>query len=337
MRRSQCSTPSTAVKVQELPGPLPVGGADAPPPPQGAYVYGLCLSGLALPWFLESVPASVRSAWHPVTIERQAPTARPPAPRAHSPLAPGERGGQRFTVGPQAATVELGHGRLLTLERAQARATFSGPPITDDRLAHPYLGPVGMVMGRWAGREAFHAGAFVAAGRAWVLLGPRGAGKSTLLALLAARGHPVLADDLVITDGQVVFAGPRCIELDTVPPGVRSGASRPRGASRWRMPVEHRTSHAPLGGWILLAWDAALRLSPISSHQLLGDLARSRLRRELPSDPTGLMALASHPAWALGRPMTFEDAPRVLQAIERAVSQDRGPAPRDSHGVRHPT
>ena len=108
-------------------------------------------------------------------------------------------------------------------------------PQTPDELVHPYLGAAASVFSRWAGREVFHAGAFICGGLAWAVVGGREAGKSSLLAALAARQLPVLADDLVITDGQDAFCGPRTIDLRRPIPGSSEPVTPARGASRWRV------------------------------------------------------------------------------------------------------
>ena len=73
----------------------------------------------------------------------------------------------------QGGVRSLPDGRTLQLDRASGRATFYGPPLSPDMIAHPYLGPIAAGFNRWAGREVFHDGAFVAAGRAFMVLGPR--------------------------------------------------------------------------------------------------------------------------------------------------------------------
>src|SRR6478735_2842357 len=143
---------------------------------------------------------------------------------------------------PRGGVLVLADGRTLRLERAAGRATFYGPPLSPDMIAHPYLGPIAVGFNRWAGREVFHAGAFVAAGRAFMVLGPRTAGKSTLMAAIAATGAPVLADDLAVTDGEVVFAGPRSIDLREPIPSNMLVAPLPelrlaRDCTRWRVPL----------------------------------------------------------------------------------------------------
>ena len=92
-------------------------------------------------------------------------------------------------IGPDEATFPLLRGGSLVLRREERVATFTTPfRISDEELAHPHLAPVGAIFALWAGRESLHAGAFVADGRAWGVLGTREAGKSTLLAALHAAG-----------------------------------------------------------------------------------------------------------------------------------------------------
>ncbi len=64
------------------------------------------------------------------------------------------------------------------------------------------------------GREALHAGAVHTAAGAVAIAGPSGAGKSTLTAELVRRGHPLLADDVLVLEsdrGRVLAhpAGPQ--------------------------------------------------------------------------------------------------------------------------------
>lgn len=200
----------------------------------------------------------------------------------------------------------LADGRVLALDRARATAVFYGPGLTPDLLAHPYLAPVATAFGRWAGREAFHAGAFLAAGRAWAVLGPRTAGKSTLLAALAGRGVPVLSDDVLVTDGSVVFSGPRCVDLREVPPVPGLELSPARLGTRHRLHLPARPEQVPFGGWVFLAWDDELGVDRVPAPRLLADLAARRAWRHLDSSAELLLDLAAAPAWTLRRPQRWD-------------------------------
>jgi hypothetical protein len=284
---------------------------------EGYVAYGLNLVGPRLDGLLLSAhsiapPATAKSspalvAASPVdtpviTVSHGEPCTRPP----HL-----DEGSAKF---------HLGDGRFLLLDRHTRRATFSGPAIPPDQMAHPHLRPVGVVFNRWFGREAYHAGSFVAAGRSWLVIGPREAGKSSLLALLAARGVPVLADDLAITDGERVFAGPRCIDLRAPLPGVGQAMGRSRGDSRWRVALPHDGTHYPLGGWVFLDWGEPLDMTPVATADLVRQLARIRHRSQLPSDPRLLLDLAGRPAWTLTRPKDWKHADDSLDLLITTVT-----------------
>ncbi len=75
--------------------------------------------------------------------------------------------------------------------------TWASSSTLEDTVMY-LLGPVlGFVL-RLRGLVCLHGSAVVVAGRAIVLAGKPGAGKSTTAAALAARGCPVLADDLAV-------------------------------------------------------------------------------------------------------------------------------------------
>jgi hypothetical protein len=194
----------------------------------------------------------------------------------------------------------LADGRHLEMARQTGTARFYGSPLEPDRLAHPYLGPVATTFNRWAGRETFHAGAFVVAGRAWVVAGVRSAGKSTLLAALADRDIPVLSDDITVTDGAVVFAGPRCIDLRQPLPGSVATIAASRLGTRLRVPLPPVADRVPIGGWIQLGWGPPT-MTRVRPDVLLRRLAARRSWGAQPSDPRRLLDLAGLPAWDLTR------------------------------------
>jgi hypothetical protein len=133
-------------------------------------------------------------------------------------------------------------------------------------LVHPHLAPGAAVLARWLGRETLHAGAVLAGGGAWAMLGDRESGKSSTLDWLAAHGHPVLADDLLVLDGSDVLAGPRCIDL-RADAAQRLGAGEPLGVvgtrERWRLRLGPLASSAPLRGWGILDWGDDVAVEPV--------------------------------------------------------------------------
>jgi hypothetical protein len=288
---------------------------------EGYVAYGLNLVGPRLDGLL--ISAEVISPAVAVQSSGASVSASPVATPVIT-VGQGPAGGRPLHLEEGSAKLHLGDGRFLLLDRHTRRATFSGAAIPPDQMAHPHLRPVGVVFNRWFGREAYHAGSFVAAGRSWLVIGPREAGKSSLLALLAARGVAVLADDLAITDGERVFAGPRCIDLRAPLPGVGQAMGRSRGDSRWRVALPHDGAHYPLGGWVFLGWGEPIDMTPVPAQELVRQLARIRHRSQLPSDPHLMLDLAGRPAWTLTRPKDWKHADATLDLLITTVTDAAG-------------
>lgn len=89
-------------------------------------------------------------------------------------------------------------GTELRVDAAGTRVACTWPPELTLQDAATYL--LGSLFGfvlRLRGTPALHASAVALGDRAVVVCGPAGAGKSTTAAAFAARGRPVLADDVV--------------------------------------------------------------------------------------------------------------------------------------------
>src|SRR6185503_16180042 len=96
--------------------------------------------------------------WPLVTIDR----------RQTDQIAAGDR------IGASRAEVDLLDGERAIIRRSTRRATFVGRSGPDDgRLVHPFLTTVGAMFAWWHGHDAFHGGAFLTDGGAWILLGDR--------------------------------------------------------------------------------------------------------------------------------------------------------------------
>lgn len=112
------------------------------------------------------------------------------------------RNGQPVLVGWEVGDVYLrlryGDGVEFPLDRVGTQVWATWPASAGFQAATDYLlgSLLALVLGL-RGTIALHAGAVVVGDRALLLLGAEGSGKSTLAAALAARGYPVLADDLV--------------------------------------------------------------------------------------------------------------------------------------------
>jgi hypothetical protein len=233
-------------------------------------------------------------------------------------------GAEAACVGGHRAVLDLPEGRQVLLKRGESSATFTGPPLSHDELIHPYLGEAASVFSRWAGREVFHAGAFVSDGLAWGVVGGRGSGKSSLLAELDRRGVAILADDLVITDGFQAFRGPRVIDLRSRRPGTAERVTPARGASRWRLALPPARAAVPLGGWIYLSWRSEVAMPVVPLSIQLERLATWRSWPTLQSDPETLLALGALPGWDLRRPVDWEYADETVDLmLETIVAQPR--------------
>jgi hypothetical protein len=268
--------------------------------------YGFRLAGLGADLLLPAEPG-----WPTIELRR----------------ARGEASGRSESLSDDRAHVRLRNGGEVVLERTPAVATFVVPfALGDAELVHPYLAPAAAVFGRWHGRESFHGGGFVADGLAFGVLGGRRAGKSSLLAHLALQGLAIVADDVLLTDGAAVWAGPRAIDL-------REETARELGAGdalgkiglreRWRLAVPPIEPLLPLGGWVLPAWGDEIAVRRLPARELLTKLAEHRAVLP-PGDPGLLLRLAGFPGWELSRPRSWpllgEAAGQVLEAVAGARS-----------------
>jgi hypothetical protein len=249
--------------------------------------YGLRLAGKSLP---EALLGDSSADWPTLELVRRVGTAP----------------GGDDQLGPERASIRLIDDGRVEIERVPGRATFTTRrPLGDDELVHPYLGLAAAVYSRWLGRESFHAGAFEARGRTWIVAGEKAAGKSTLLASLALRGRHVLADDVVVLDGVEALAGPRSIDLradSAAALGAGEDVTAPGGRERWRLALPAAEARVPVAGWVFPAWaDDAPEVVPVPPNERLVRLAGSRVLRVEPERPEVLVELAALPAWELRR------------------------------------
>ena len=205
----------------------------------------------------------------------------------------------------------------LALDRERRTATVRvGSRVDRERLAHPVLGWAGSIFARWDGRIAFHAGVFVHGGRAWMLMGGRESGKSSTLAGLSRRDVPVLADDVVVLDGDDVLLGPRCVDLRPGVPealGVSDLVQTVRDGEAQRLGLGEAPARVPLGGWFVLDWGDAYATRPVGAVERIRILHEQlTLNLEMPS-PERVLAVADLPAWRLVRPAG--DGVRALDRV----------------------
>lgn len=229
---------------------------------------------------------------------------------------------ERQWVRPDHALLRLWTGGQVEVDRRRGRALLTLPrQPTAAELVHPYLAPVAAVAARWLGRECFHAGAVAVGDGAWGVLGDKEAGKSSLLAALALTGHRIVADDLLVVDGDGrALLGPRAIDLRDDAArrlGVAgAGADRP---GRRRLAIRAPGSPPRLRGFVVLRWGDACAVTRVPVARRLGELAARRAVAMAPRDPRPLLALAGLPMVELERPRSWRasaEAPeRLLDAL----------------------
>jgi hypothetical protein len=240
---------------------------------------------------------------------------------------PGVEAPEQDSIGPERAELTL-HGGWVTIERDPARVTFrlpAAPPARD--LVHPYLAPAAAVAARWAGRESFHAGAVVAGGGAWAVLGDKESGKSTTLAHLALGGHAVVSDDLLVVDGDHVLAGPRCIDLREGSAALL-GAGEPLGVvgvrERWRMPLGPVPARTPLHGWVTLAWDDDVGVDALRGAERMLALLPFRSVQVEPTAPQDLVDFGALPVLRLRRPRRWDALDAARGRLLAMIGQPGG-------------
>jgi len=250
--------------------------------------------------------------------------ARPSWPRLEIKRRLGDGEAEQEWLTENEALVRLQTGGEIRLDRGRGRATYVVPRrLSAAELVHPFLAPAAAVMSYWLGRECFHAGGFVAGGKAWGLIGDRGSGKSSTVAELALAGVPIVGDDLLVVDHQpIAFAGPRAVDL-RADAAARLGVGESLGVvgarERWRLPLPASDPEIALGGWIFLAWGEHVETIPVPGSERLVRLNTGRGINLPPQDPTKLLDLASLPAWELRRPKSWRSAGDALERLLDSV------------------
>lgn len=112
------------------------------------------------------------------------------------------------------------------------------------------------------GAEALHAGAVVVEGRAVALAAGQGGGKTSLVAELMRRGHPLLADDVLVVDAApgaevIAHAGPPLMNLAAPRPFPPAAEDLGRvlahiGGEDWVLVERSHPDAAPLAAVVLL-------------------------------------------------------------------------------------
>jgi hypothetical protein len=224
----------------------------------------------------------------------------------------------------RAAALLLQNAGEIALDRDRAEAVFRLPrPVGTAELVHPLLAPAAAVVGYWLGRESFHAGAFVSAGKAWGLVGDRETGKSTTVAALALKGVPIVCDDMLVLDDVRARAAPRSVDLreeSAEQLGVGEALGVVGARERWRLRLDGVEDALPLGGWIFLSWSDDTAVSPVPPSRRLELLHASRGVRVPPHDPAALLELSALPGWEFRRPRRWNDLDDGLNRLLDALA-----------------
>jgi hypothetical protein len=197
-------------------------------------------------------------------------------------------------------------------------------PLGTDELVHPLLSRVSAVLAYWLRRLSLHAGAFLADGNAFALLGGHETGKSSMTAWLARRGHSVLSDDLVVLDGTKALAGPRAVDLRTDyarHQGIVDGLRAVRKNDRLRLSLGPAPAEAPLAGWVKLAWGDVVELRRLGAGERMRAMFEDRAVLRFPSDAPGLLRFCSLPAFELRRPRQLDSMEDAGKALLAAVAE----------------
>ena len=224
---------------------------------------------------------------------------------------------------PNHAMLSANPGGYAVVDREAATTTlFLRDRPSDEALAHPYLSTTGIVCANWLGRTPFHAGAFVVDGRAWGVIGGREAGKSSTLMWLHSAGWPILTDDLLIVDGPMAYAGPRCLDL-------RESAARQFSSGRylgvvgarerWRIDLPQLASIIPFGGWVRLEWGDEIKLAMEPLVHRMAALAMNRALLAPEANMSGMMDLLHFPMLAFTRTREWARMDQAMESLLTAI------------------
>jgi hypothetical protein len=222
------------------------------------------------------------------------------------------------------ASLAFGEAGSIAVDCKRASVTITSPVRpTDAELVHPCLGAIAAVASRWLGRQSFHAGAVLAAGGAWGVLGGAGSGKSTLLAALAAANTAVIGDDLLVVGDGLALAGPRCVDLRadaaaTLGVGERIGVVGAR--DRWRVALGAVPAAAPLRGWVALDWAPQPAIKALAPPDRLPRLLDAIAIVPAP-EVDELLDLATLPMYVLERPRDLGVLGSVLDELLEAIAR----------------
>jgi hypothetical protein len=221
----------------------------------------------------------------------------------------------------------LGGGEV-GMDVAHGNAYYAMPRwVPDDEMLHPWLAPAAFWRAHHVGRLVIHGGLVAAGGRAVAVVGEREAGKSSLTASIAFCGREldVLTDDVIVVDGDRVFAGPRCIDLRPSALGFfgeRLPMRPARDNTRYRVELPPCPPDATLTGIVVLRWSDAFEMRPVAPPMRLPTLLQ-HLAVVDTGRPTAhrLLDLAALPMWLFERPKDARLLDRSVDEVARILDK----------------
>jgi hypothetical protein len=253
--------------------------------------------------------------------------AEPSWPAVEIVLEPGPSGPGELLLEEDVASYPDAYSGHVVVDRRTGVASFRGAGgLTTDEIVHPRLGMLAAVYAQWLpGRTAFHAGAFVAGGRAWAVVGQQGAGKSTMMAALALSGVAVLGDDTLVLDAGRCIPDVRCIDLrpDAAERlAIRDPLASVRRGARERVLLDEPIRDAPLAGWLFLTWGDELALRELPTPERVARVGHAQgWHRRGVTDPASLLELSALPAWELTRPRDWPQLPRAVEHVRELAAR----------------
>lgn len=270
--------------------------------------YGLRLPGMPGQNYLKTAPDD----WVPWTFEVDS-----------SPLV--KRPAQQVSV--DSATLYTQPRGYVHIDRQTATTrVYQGKIPAREAFVHPLLASTALMVAEWNKRLVFHGGVFLdSGGYAWGVLGDREHGKSSFLGWCVANGIEVLSDDLVVTDGHQVLAGPRCIDLRESAAeyfGIGTDIGVVGTRRRWRVQLDDGRNCAPLGGWIALKWgDVAVRT--MTAQERVATLVANRGINVAQNHQVPWLNAISAPAFEFTRPQDWAHVDLAMDALMRSLDKFR--------------
>jgi hypothetical protein len=216
------------------------------------------------------------------------------------------------------------HGYAVLNREAATTAVHLPTAPRPEAFVHPHLSTTAVVTARWADRLTFHAGSFVLNDAVWGVLGDRNAGKSSFLAWQHLAENQPFCDDILVTDGHVAYAGPRCLDLREAAHEhfqIGTALGRIGTRDRWRQSLPPIAAELPLAGFVLLEWGNGPATETVDLADRLRCLASSRglLAGEEPA--AAWMTSLARPIVRFRRPRDWARIDESMTHLNRVLSQ----------------